>query len=194
MKTVTIETKFVPGDEVFINRQEKVVVHCPICDGNKKIEYNGKMMTCPECHGVGEFTNDKKRWVTNDKPLKIKSMKANVDSDGAVTRRYKLSDGWSTLNRAEENLFESIEEAQARCDDLNKVRKYINLSDITVPESFAKTIPDGKKIADRVTYYKEHKQFDDEIVLNEENILTDGYVIYLVCKMLNIDIVRAAIE
>jgi hypothetical protein len=96
------------------------------------------------------------------------------------------------MNRAEENLFETKEEAQARCDELNKEKIYVDIDDIVIQESFSQ--PSIEKISDRLNYYKEHGKFEKDIVINKENVLLDGYITYLLCKLLNINSIRATVE
>lgn len=66
--------------------------------------------------------------------------------------------------------------------------------DIVVPESFKLTQPSIDKIEVKLDYYKKYNKFEKHIVINKENILQDGYVNYLLCKLLNISYVMAVVE
>jgi hypothetical protein len=129
-----------------------------------------------------------------DESFKIKSIKINLSSKYTYAIRYKMEGGFESYNRAEENLYASKEEAQAACDNLNKERIFININDIVINADFSKTIPNTEKISERLNEYKELGTFKNEIVINKQNVLTDGYTTYLVCRMLNIPIVKTIIE
>lgn len=70
--------------------------------------------------------------------------------------------------------------------------KSINLSidDIVIPDRFKKTMPSQYKIAQRMHALRTSGSFDREIIVDENNILLDGYTVYLVCKMLSITGIR----
>lgn len=193
MNTMTINSKFKTGDKAYIIKQEKVNNVCSICEGNKKIEYKGKLMTCPECHGTGSIEQNKFVHNVKDEPYVIKTIKISITGDN-VSVSYKGNCGISTYNRAEDNLYESKEEAQLQCDLLDRERKYINISDIIAPDMFARTIPSIDKISQRIEEYKKNNSFKNEIVVDKDNNLKDGYSTYLVCKMLDVSIIKAIIE
>jgi len=62
----------------------------------------------------------------------------------------------------------------------------INLDKIIIQESFKSKLPKAYKIKQCYAYYRKHQKFDRFITLNEKGELTDGYVAYLVAKMLDI--------
>lgn len=68
---------------------------------------------------------------------------------------------------------------------------YISLDDIKVPQRFEKKLPSADKIAARVKVYRKLGCFDRELIIDEDNNLIDGYTVYLVCKMLGIEKIRA---
>lgn len=64
-----------------------------------------------------------------------------------------------------------------------------SLKDIIISEDFSSTTPAAMKL-DRVrTYYKEHEALPASIVINEENVLIDGYCTYLVAVELGAEVV-----
>lgn len=67
---------------------------------------------------------------------------------------------------------------------------YIDLDDIKVPQSFEQKLPSTQKIADRINYYRKTGSFDREVIVDKDNVLLDGYTVYLVCKMLGVKSVR----
>lgn len=192
---LAINTKYDIGDTVYIIKREKISIVCPICDGKKKIEYKEKLMTCPECHGAGCQQSQKEISVVKDESYKVNSIKISISNkNGDYTTRYKVYSMTESCSRAEENLYCSKEEAQLVCDNLNKERKYINLNDIIISDSFSKTVPAAEKLSTLIDEYKINKTISKEISINNENVLIDGYTAYLVSKMFGIQIVKAIIE
>lgn len=62
----------------------------------------------------------------------------------------------------------------------------ISMIKIIIPCSFKATLPNPHKIYNCYKYYRSFQKFDRDIVLDKDNYLTDGYVAYLVAKMLGI--------
>lgn len=58
----------------------------------------------------------------------------------------------------------------------------INLDDIKISRSFARTHPRESKVQAVENYYKCHKRVDKNIILDHDNNLVDGYIRYLVLK------------
>lgn len=58
----------------------------------------------------------------------------------------------------------------------------MNLSEIKIPEYFESSVPSLYKYEKCCRYYKETGNQDRYIVVNENNILLDGYIMYLVLK------------
>ena len=195
MKTLQIPVKFQNGDSVYTIKQTKLEMNCHICEGTGRIKYNDKDMKCPECMGVGKFKSDKNIYVVCDEKFIISSTKISIDNNGNITVKYKGRCGFSNImNRAEENLFLVKEEAQLKCDDLNRDRIYIKVDDIIIHNSFKETIPGINKIQGKLMYYKENNKFEKNIVVDRSKVLLDGYINYLICKMLNIETIRVVVE
>lgn len=194
MKKLEIPVKFSREDIVFTIKKIKPEVNCSICEGKGTIKYNDKDMKCPECMGKGKFTSDKQINAVCDKPYIISTIKISVNNSGGITVRYKGCCGITPLNRGEENLFSTKEEAQARCDELNKEKTFISISDIIIPDIFKETQPSIDKIQTKLEYYKANNKFEKDIVIGKERVLKDGYINYLICKLLNIDFVKVTVE
>lgn len=58
----------------------------------------------------------------------------------------------------------------------------MNLSEIMIPESFKSSTPNTLKYAKCENYYNETGNQDKYIVVDEKNVLVDGYIMYLVLK------------
>lgn len=190
---MNIPVKFQEGEEIFATKQTKIEQTCHICEGKKTITYNGKEMKCPECSGAGKFISNKQIHVVCEEPFKVNSIKITISSNKASVK-YKGRCGFNTMRRIEENLFETKEEAQKRCDDLNRERKYITLEEINIQDSFKENKPSIEKITERLNYYKEKGQFEKDIVVDKYNVLKDGYITYLICKMLDKDCIKVIVE
>lgn len=61
----------------------------------------------------------------------------------------------------------------------------MNLSEIKIPESFENSVPSLYKYEKCCRYYKEIGNQDRYIVVDEKNVLVDGYIMYLVLKSHN---------
>lgn len=195
MRILEIPVKFQKGDIIYTTKQEKVISNCSVCEGTGRIKYNDKDMRCPECMGVGKFKSDKHINMVCDNPYTISTTKISINSNGDISIKYKGYCGFTNLNRAADNLFLSKEEAQVRCDYLNKEKKFINLDEIIIKECFKESRPSLDKIQEKLEYYKtHHNNFDKLIVIDRDNVLQDGYIIYLIYKMLDNDMVKVVVE
>jgi hypothetical protein len=194
MKELIIPIKFEKGDTFYTIKQVKEEKVCHICEGKKTIIYNGKEMRCPECLGQGKFISNKQIHVVCSEPFQITSYKVSLDSNLKASIKYKGYCGTSTLNRSEDNLFATKEEAQLKCDEMNRERKYIDLEEIIIQDSFRENKPSIDKIAERLEQYKTKGKFNSYIVINKDNILIDGYINYLICKMLDKDEVKVIVD
>jgi len=194
MKTLQIPVKFQKGDTIYTIKQTKLEKNCEICEGTGRIKYNDKDMRCPECMGTGRFTENKNILKVCDDPFVITLTKISVDNNGNITVRYKGNCGFVRLNRAEESLFLSREEAQLRCNELNKDRILIRVDDIIIQDSFKESKPLVDKIQNKLEYYKVNNKFEKNIVVDKNNILQDGYINYLICRMLGIEVVKVVVE
>lgn len=71
--------------------------------------------------------------------------------------------------------------------------KIVNLADIHITSSFWHSPPKPSKINTCYSYYHKHRKFDRDIVVDEKMMLRDGYVAYLVAKMMGCATVRVKI-
>ena len=74
---------------------------------------------------------------------------------------------------------------------MNPNRKIIPLSDIIISEEFQQHYPATSKITKCYDRLLKNGKFDREITLDENNVLTDGYVPYLICRMVGVETVEA---
>lgn len=194
MNTLQIPVKFKNGDSVYTIKQSKLEKTCTVCEGTGKIKYNNKDMRCPECMGVGKFTTDKVMQTVCEEPFIVETTKISISSHDNASVKYKGRCGQVRVNRAEENLYSTKEEAQAKCDELNKEKIYINICEIEIQDSFKETRPSLDKIQEKLSYYKNNNKFNKNITIDQNKVLQDGYITYLICKMLNIETVRVVVE
>lgn len=114
---IEVNNKFNIGEEVYSIRTEPIANTCDLCKGNGFIVYEEKELRCPQCKGTKVIINDKfKMWKVIPEKLKVSSMRVNIN-ETTCSIRYNLSG----IKRAEQNLFNTFEEAQKRCDELNFV-------------------------------------------------------------------------
>lgn len=67
----------------------------------------------------------------------------------------------------------------------------IKVSDIIIQKSFKHKLPMPWKIKRCYSFYRKYHKFDRYVKLNENYELVDGYVAYLIAKMLDIETVPA---
>lgn len=130
---MNIQTKYNFGELVYpiSYRLERVKVpkNCPVCKDKGEIKLNGTMYTCPECRGYTYHTEDgDMEWYIDDCQGKIGKIRAELYASKYEGKygneseiRYMLDStgiGSGTLWK-EEDLFISLEEAQAECDKRN---------------------------------------------------------------------------
>lgn len=194
MRKLEIQTKFDENDIIYTTKQIKDDKVCHICDGNKTIQYNGKNMKCPECNGFGIIFTNKFKHIVLEEPYKISKIKVDIHNDGLYTIKYKGRCGFEIYNRMEDNLFLTREDAQKRCKELDREKKFLKIDDILITTLFSESHPSVKKMIDKMNYYNENKKFNSDIIVNKDNYLVDGYITYLLCKALNIDVVKVIVE
>ncbi|MDV3426305.1 MAG: hypothetical protein LIR50_03815 [Bacillota bacterium] len=194
MSNITIPLKFNKEDTIYTIKQVKFKNICPICKGTGIIKYKNKDMKCPECMGKGELISDKQTSIVVDEPFKIKSVKINMGDNHIRSIRYRGTCGLNEFNRAEGNLFFTKEEAQQRCDELNKERMTIDIKDIDIPKDFRNSKPSIDKIKRKLDYYKNNNKFDKDIIIDRDRVLQDGYITYLLCKMFNVNNIDVIVQ
>ena len=70
----------------------------------------------------------------------------------------------------------------------------MKLADIKISEAFANSIPSEKKLNECRNNWNHWKRQDRYIVVNPDNILIDGYIMYLVLKENNVEVVEIKIS
>lgn len=124
---IDVETKFEVGQEVFLIKKDRKVIEnkekCKICNGEGYIVFKGYTMSCPECEGskyicvdsniVDNYFTDKKPHTITSIGIKTtaKESKLTYMIDGKAYERKKVS---------ENEIFATREEAENRCNELNK--------------------------------------------------------------------------
>lgn len=124
---IDVETKFEVGQKVFLIKKDRKVIEnkekCKICNGEGHIVFKGYTMSCPECEGskyicvdsniVDNYFTDKKPHTITSIGIKTtaKESKLTYMIDGKAYERKKVS---------ENEIFATREEAENRCNELNK--------------------------------------------------------------------------
>jgi len=81
-----------------------------------------------------------------------------------------------------------------RIDGVKEVCGRIKLDIIKVPRRFRKTLPYADKIADCYEFYRKNQELDKPVVVNTDGYIIDGYVRYLVAKMVDLKEVDAIVR
>lgn len=116
---ITIRSKVKPGDNIYtiIQSPIKKQICCNICEGNGQIVHKNVPIMCPKCKGEPLLENTKYTcWEVIDEPLNVTSISVKYSNPS----KYILSYNVGKYTRSIENLFLTKEEAQIRCNLLNK--------------------------------------------------------------------------
>lgn len=118
---IEIHNKYNIGDEVYSYYRENYKVSCPFCNGTGEMQSERVHFKCIGCHGSGLISSP----TTYVKPCKvnIRRIKASIGKDLSQSIRYTvdcLTPGVACKNRTQENLFETEEQAQNYCNQINE--------------------------------------------------------------------------
>lgn len=124
-----IETKFNVNDRVFCIDKERQTIKktCSLCNGCGTVTLKGKKYKCPECFGNGyeEYQNVYvfHEAIINRIRIGIKekatiSYRCIYDRDADLPNKDKCKE--IPIAEYENRIFATIEEAEARCKELNE--------------------------------------------------------------------------
>ncbi|MDD6571942.1 MAG: DUF5839 family protein [Thermoflexaceae bacterium] len=71
------------------------------------------------------------------------------------------------------------------------------LKDIIISEDFKNTEPAAWKLQRKIDYYEETRELPEDIVINDENVLIDGYTTYLLAaryRLTHVPVKRGYVE
>lgn len=119
-----VDNKFEIGEECYTYARESMSIPCPVCNGTKKITYNGYEIKCKQCDFLGQVTT--KQTVVSPHKVKVNKIVANI-LDDSTTVKYKVSTigeytgiaHTNIRNRSESCLFKTLEECEEKCKDIN---------------------------------------------------------------------------
>lgn len=132
-----IKTKYEVGQEVYRIESSRKVIECEetcdVCLGEGSFIYKNYQCHCPKCGGHGKIIVNRNYIQinsVNDIKWKITSIKVEVDKDENVTLIYNMYP-FTNINNSqyiygevtalENELFETLEEAQSYCDEKNSI-------------------------------------------------------------------------
>ena len=113
----TIDNKFEIGEECYTYARENVEVVCPVCQGTKKILYNGYEIPCKQCNMSGKIVG--KQTVVAPHKVRIKRIIASIWDD-VITIKYKVDSVDDYKNIGESSLFKTFEECEQKCKEINQ--------------------------------------------------------------------------
>ena len=116
-----VNNKFNIDDNCFTYARVPIKHVCPVCNGEKKITFNGYEMKCPYCCGSGKI-HKAKEFEYRVFQVFIYGIRVSLNNAGNIHIRYKLKCADETVNissRAESNLFYTYDDAQSMADALN---------------------------------------------------------------------------
>ena len=73
-------------------------------------------------------------------------------------------------------------------DFIMRLFGYENIRNIKIPTEY--TIPGTKKIQCKATFFQTTRQFLDKVVVNNDNVLVDGYTTYILNKWLENEYIK----
>lgn len=128
-----IETRFNVGDVVYVckNNGTHGKEPCKICEGTGVISIKDETFCCPKCHG-NKFTNTKRinRFIPEKRTIRkvIVSVSENNGNMQMYTRYETKTHGNRDRSVAAYRniMFATKEEAEERCQELNRVEDSAN--------------------------------------------------------------------
>lgn len=63
-----------------------------------------------------------------------------------------------------------------------KTRETLKIQDIKIPKDYKKHPPRENKMKEKWEYYRQNNKLKEEIIVNEHNVLIDGYTSYLIAE------------
>lgn len=193
--TINLQVEHSVGDKVYVIEKTQCKKECEICNQTGQVEINNSPFTCPNCYGKGVVYGNLAYKVLEGQ-YEIQQSVITIGREPKIERiKHKLinSEG-RKINRVEDKIFNTLEEAERACVLLNRGKAIINLEDIVIPDAFLNAQPGDGKIGKKIKYYMENKKFDKKIIVNNKYELIDGYITYLLCQTLKINQVEVEIE
>jgi hypothetical protein len=121
---INVETKFNLGQEVYIIQKARSKESCAACNGEGHIIIDGNRFSCNTCFGTGLVHGKRKIYQLADKDtitsIKVYNYLLNTgghhnEPKAVVKYRFKNGDDYT-----DQKLFATQEEAETRCNELNK--------------------------------------------------------------------------
>lgn len=124
---IDVETKFEVGQEVFLIKKDRKVIEnkekCKICNGEGHIVFKGYTMSCPECEGSKYICVDSNivdNYFTDKKPHTITSIGIKTTAKESKLTYMIDEKAYERKKVSENEIFATREEAENRCNELNK--------------------------------------------------------------------------
>lgn len=121
---INVETKFNIGQEVYIIQKARSKEPCAACNGEGHIIVGGNRFSCNKCFGTGRLHGKRKIYqlagkdtITNIKVYNYLLNTGGHHNEPKTVVKYGFAD---RSDYTEQKLFATQEEAETRCNELNK--------------------------------------------------------------------------
>lgn len=121
---INVETKFNIGQEVYIIQKARSKEPCAACNGEGHIIIDGNRFSCDKCFGTGRLHGKRKIHqlagkdiITNIKVYNYLLNTGGHHNESKTVVKYGFAD---RSDYTEQKLFATQEEAETRCNELNK--------------------------------------------------------------------------
>lgn len=189
METIRIKTEFKIGETVFIAKKKFIEEECPLCQGEKNIVLKIKGgavydYMCPHCSGMGKVKL-KKVYAPVEEMYVVTEIKFTLKENNEIITKIKGMSLNTGFVKDSSEVFKTLNECKEWCDEMNLPREVVSISDIIISDEFKEHTPSFDKIQFKMEEYRRTGKMN-EIAINKDNILVDGYITYKMCQLLDI--------
>lgn len=122
-----INNKYKIGDKVYSISKKAINESCDVCNGDKVIIVKNskieKEMECAYCNGRGYVRAGREKYVVDSGVCTVTSFKVAVGQKDISIKYVLLREDGRKINRSEFNVFENLDFAENRCEELNYIEQ-----------------------------------------------------------------------
>lgn len=173
-----LNNKFEIGEEVYSLAKENLKEDCVICSGKKtvtlKTDKGDREIECFKCFGVGYSVSPHKKYVVNEEPYTVSSIKASIGKD-KITLKYCLKDSnGRKVSRTESNMSKDLEALRKKCENLNYIEdvpQHLNYNKRVLKDLVDVYICGGRVLKNNLKYMYETTNEDIEGYIEDDKIV-----------------------